>query len=121
MAVFVHVDDILAHAQVTTERFTDELGIFYKWSRWWRSSASRRQAGHQLFRGCQPSLQVGEPQTREEEEMLKLPYREAVGALMWTATMIRPDSACAVRAVARFWKPWSGALLKYGDVLIGQT
>ena len=30
------------------------------------------------------------------------PYREAAGALMWTATMTRPDIACAVRAVARF-------------------
>ncbi|CAN0007191.1 unnamed protein product, partial [Ascophyllum nodosum] len=34
--------------------------------------------------------------------MRKFPYREAVGALMWTATMTRPDIACAVRAVARF-------------------
>ena len=38
----------------------------------------------------------------EEEEIKKFPYREAVGALMWTATMTRPDIACAVRAVARF-------------------
>ena len=36
--------------------------------------------------------------------MLKFPYREAVGALMWTATMTRLDIMCAVRAVARFWK-----------------
>ena len=34
--------------------------------------------------------------------MRKFPYREAVGALMWTATMTRPDIACAVRAVVRF-------------------
>ena len=33
--------------------------------------------------------------------MRKFPYREAVEALMWTATMTRPDIACAVRAVAR--------------------
>ena len=73
----------------------------------WRSSASRRQGGHQLLRGCQPFLQVNESQTPEEEEedMLKLPYREAFGALMWTATMTRPDIACAVRAVAKFWNP----------------
>ncbi|CAN0403971.1 unnamed protein product, partial [Ascophyllum nodosum] len=32
----------------------------------------------------------------------KFPYREAAGALMGTATMTRPDVACAVRAVARF-------------------
>ena len=37
-----------------------------------------------------------------KEEMRKFPYREAVGALMWTATMTRPDIACAVRTVARF-------------------
>ena len=38
----------------------------------------------------------------EKEEIRKFLYREAVGALMWTATMTRPDVACAVRAVARF-------------------
>ena len=44
-----------------------------------------------------------EPRNPEEsEEMRKFPYREAVGALMWTVTMTRPDIACAVRAVARF-------------------
>ena len=37
-----------------------------------------------------------------KEEMRKFPYREAVGVLMWTATMTRPHIACAVRAVARF-------------------
>ena len=39
----------------------------------------------------------------EKQEMRKFPYREVAGALiMWTATMTRPDIACAVRAVARF-------------------
>ena len=51
-----------------------------------------------------PTLsKADEPRNLEEkEEMRKFPYREAVGALMWTATMTRPDIACAVRAVARF-------------------
>ena len=51
-----------------------------------------------------PTLsKANEPRNSEEkEEMRKFPYREAVGALMWTATMTRPDIACAVRAVARF-------------------
>ncbi|CAM9286669.1 unnamed protein product, partial [Ascophyllum nodosum] len=46
-----------------------------------------------------------EPRDPEEkEEMKKSPYREAVGAFMWTATMARPDIACAVWAVARLCK-----------------
>ena len=51
-----------------------------------------------------PTLsKADEPRNPEEkEEMRKFPYREAVGALMWTATMTPPDIACAVRAVARF-------------------
>ena len=43
------------------------------------------------------------PRNPEEKgEMRKFPYREAVGALMWTATMTGPDIACAVHAGARF-------------------
>ena len=38
----------------------------------------------------------------EAEDMKAFPYREAVGALMWLATMTPPDIACAVRAMARF-------------------
>ena len=41
--------------------------------------------------------------------MLKFLYHKTVRTLMWTATMTRSDSACAVRGVA------SGALLKDGD------
>ena len=48
-----------------------------------------------------PTLsKADEPRNPEEkEEMRKFPYREAVGALMWTVTMTRPDIAYAVRAV----------------------
>ncbi|CAM9723564.1 unnamed protein product [Ascophyllum nodosum] len=51
-----------------------------------------------------PTLsKADEPRNPEEkEEMRKFPYRDALGALMWTATMTRPDIACAVRAAARF-------------------
>ena len=53
-----------------------------------------------------PTLsKVDEPQIPEEKvETLKFRYREAVRALMWTATMTLPDFACAVRAVARFYE-----------------
>ena len=51
-----------------------------------------------------PTLSKADEQRNpeEKEEMRKFPYREAVRALMWMATMTRTDIACAVRAVARF-------------------
>ena len=51
-----------------------------------------------------PTLsKADEPRNPEEKEKMgKFPYREAVGALMWTATMTRSDIACAVCAAARF-------------------
>ena len=53
--------------------------------------------------GVPTSLKADEPRNPEEkEEMMNFPCREAVGTLMWTATMTRLDIACAVRAVARF-------------------
>ena len=59
---------------------------------------------------------MDDPQTPEkEEDVLTFMYREAVGVLMWTATMTRLDIAFAVRAVARFWKPWTAVLLNDGD------
>ena len=56
-----------------------------------------------------PTLsKADEPRNPEEkEEIKKFPYREAVGALIWTATMTLPHIACTVRAVARFYEhPW---------------
>ena len=50
-----------------------------------------------------PTLsKADESRTPEKKCMLKFPYREAVGALMWVATMTRPYIASAVRAVASF-------------------
>ena len=44
-----------------------------------------------------------EPQTPEEKKhILKFPYRDAAEALMWVATMTRPDIASAVRALVKF-------------------
>ena len=53
-----------------------------------------------------PTLsKADEPRNPEEkEDIRKYPYREAVGVLLWTTTMTRPDIACAVRAVARFFE-----------------
>ena len=42
------------------------------------------------------------PKTPEEKKhMTKIPYREAVEALMWTSTMARSDISSAVRTVAK--------------------
>ena len=52
--------------------------------------------------GVKPLSKEHSPKTsEEEEEMTKITYREAVGALMWTLTMTRPDISSAVRAVAK--------------------
>ena len=45
--------------------------------------------------------------------MLKLPYREAVGVLIWTVTMTRPVRGTRFGQVL---EPWTGALLKDGDL-----
>ena len=106
MVAFLHVDDIPAHVQETMERFTAELGEKFKVKSMVEKFGVEKGRRHQLLRGCQPFLQVDEPRTPEEEEdMLKFSYQEAVGTSMWTATMTRPDIACAVRVVIRFWIP----------------
>ncbi|CAM9274331.1 unnamed protein product [Ascophyllum nodosum] len=52
-----------------------------------------------------PTLSYADELQNPEEEkcVLKFPYQEAVGALMWSTTMARPGITYAVRAGARFW------------------
>ena len=57
------------------------------------------------YTGVPTLSEADEPQTTEGGEyILKFPYREAAGALMWTAKMAYPDIACVVRTVARLWE-----------------
>ena len=52
--------------------------------------------------GTKPLSKADGPQTEAEiEEMRGVPYREAVGALIWVATMTRPDLAYAAHTLAR--------------------
>ena len=52
--------------------------------------------------GEKPSSKDDAPQTEAEtEEMRVTPYREAVAALMWAATMTRPDVAYAAHQVGK--------------------
>ena len=103
MEVVVHVDDILAHAkdQATMDRFAAELGQKFKLK-------DMGDTGYYMDCHITKNRKARElklDQYLYVESMAKrFPYREAVGALMWTATMTRPDIACDVRAVARFCK-----------------
>ena len=51
--------------------------------------------------GAKP-LSKDDTQQTETEEMCVTPYREAVGALMWAATMTRPDVAYAAHQLGKF-------------------
>ena len=105
--VFRHVDNILAHAQATMEKFAAELGETFKVNSMVEKLGVEKARKTPASGGCQPFLQVNGPQTREEgeEDMLKFPHQDPVGVLVWTAAMMQPYIACAVRAVARFWNP----------------
>ena len=105
MVIVVLVDDILAHAQSTMERFAAKLGGKFKVKYMVEKFDVEKASRTHLLRGCRPSLKADEAQTpKDEEYMLKLLCQKAVGALMWTTTMTQPDIACAACAVARFWK-----------------
>ncbi|CAM9981230.1 unnamed protein product [Ascophyllum nodosum] len=130
MVMVVHVDDILVHAkdQATMDRFAAELGQKLKLkdmgdTGYYMGCHIRRnrkayelkldqhlyveeKATKILAASGVPTLsKADEPRNPEEkEEMRNFPYRKAVGALMWTATMTRPDIACSIRAVVRFCK-----------------
>ena len=80
IVVVVHVDSILAHAQATMERFAAELGGKFKLKSMVNEFGVKKEAGHQLFRGCQPSLKTNEQQTPEEEEHnVEVPVPEGNG------------------------------------------
>ena len=75
------------------------------WNRWSKRFDVKKVTNIAAASGVPTLSKADEPRNSEnKEKMRKFPYQEAVGALVWTATMTRPDIACAVRAVARFCK-----------------
>ncbi|CAM9933318.1 unnamed protein product [Ascophyllum nodosum] len=53
--------------------------------------------------GVKPLSKEGGPTNpKEREEMRRIPYREEVGALIWAATMTRPNLLFAAHTLAKF-------------------
>ena len=48
------------------------------------------------------SKEDGPKNHKERKQMRRTPYREAVGALMWAATMPGPDLSVAAHSLAKF-------------------
>ena len=48
------------------------------------------------------SKEDGPKTPKEREEVRRIPYRDAMGALMWAATMTRPDLSFAAHNLAKF-------------------
>ena len=96
MVVIVHVDDIFAHAK-------DQAAIIARGLPLSLEESNLKDTGNDNnYTGVPTLSKEDEPQTPEEtEDISKFPYREAVGAFMWTVTMTFPDIACAVYAEAR--------------------
>ena len=56
-----------------------------------------------MVTGAKPLSKEDGPKTsNEREEMRRIPYREAVGALMWAATMAGLDLSFAAHNLAKF-------------------
>ena len=66
--------------------------------------------------GVKPlSKEDGPKNPKERKEMRCIPYREAVGALMWAATMTRPHLSFAAHNLTKFCDdprpvPWKAAM-----------
>lgn len=65
-------------------------------------TSGSRQASTPLPPGSKPS-ERDSPETPEEiKAMLRIPYRSAIGSLMYLATCTRPDISAAVSSRSRF-------------------
>ena len=83
MVVFVHVDDILAHAQATMERFSAELGEKFKVKPVVEKFVVEKTGRTPVSSGVSnlsPSESAEPPE--KDEDMLNFLYRETVEVFM---------------------------------------
>ena len=88
------------------QRFTAELGGIFKVKSTVGKFGVEEARGTPASSGM-PTLSLSgwAANFRGGGRYVEFPVPETVWALMWTATMTRPDIARAVRAVAKFWNP----------------
>ena len=63
---------------------------------WCKSASTPLELGSKLDSSQQPS------EDQEKREMESIPYRSAIGSLMYLATCTRPDLAAAVSELSKF-------------------
>ncbi|CAB1104743.1 unnamed protein product [Ectocarpus sp. CCAP 1310/34] len=95
MIIVVHVDDIFAVGQKERERAVEDSQQRF-------AEALAAEYGIEWGQSVPLPVSLKLSDFDVNKASADVPFRELVGSLMWLATQTRPDTANAVRAVARY-------------------